>query len=261
MNDVNLLDKLQGPSAKYLLGTDELGRDILSRLIYGARVSMIIGLGATLFTEGLGITLGVVSGFIGGKVDLVIQRFVDVWMSIPSFLVLMTFMSIIGRGIFQIILVLGITVGVAHSRIMRSAVINIKSNSYVSAAEAIGSSPIRMMVRHILPNIVAPIIVNFTISIGGAIMAEASLSFLGLGVPLGVPSWGSMLSNEGRQYMEIAPLLSVWPGLALTIVVYGINMFGDALRDLLDPRLRGGVGRYTLKGNKLEKFRRKLTNH
>jgi peptide/nickel transport system permease protein len=255
MNEIHLIDRLHAPSSQYLLGTDQLGRDLLSRLIYGARVSMIIGLCATALSTGISTVLGIISGFAGGKVDLFWQRFVDVWMSMPSFLVLMTVMSIIGNGMFQIIMVIGISGGINSSRVIRSAVIAIKSNMYVQSSEAIGCSPARIMMRHILPNIMAPIIINFTIGIGGAIMQEAGLSFLGLGVPPGVPSWGSMLSNEGRQYMEAKPQLALWPGFCLTLAVYGINMFGDGLRDLLDPRLRGGIGRYSLSEKRLKQLK------
>ena len=247
MSQIHLLDSLKPPSSTYLLGTDELGRDILSRLIFGARVSMIIGLGATVLSEGLATLIGVVSGYFGGTLDLIIQRFVDAWMSIPGLLMIMTVMTIVGNGLPQLILIIGIQGAIGHSRVIRSAVIGIKSNMYVSAADAIGSRPFHIILRHIIPNVMSVIIVGFTLSVGGAIMYEASLSFLGFGVPPGVPSWGSMLSREGRQYMEAAPTLALWPGAALTLVVYGINMFGDALRDLLDPRLRGGVGRYDLK--------------
>jgi peptide/nickel transport system permease protein len=260
MNDVHLIDRLKPPSSTYLLGTDELGRDLLSRLIYGARISMIIGLGATALSEGLATIIGIVSGYVGGKLDMIVQRFVDAWMSIPGFILLMTVMSIVGSGMVQLILIIGIQGAIGHSRVIRSAVIGIKANMYVSAADALGCGPIRTMIRHILPNVMAVIIIGFTIGMGGAIMYEASLSFLGFGVPPGVPSWGSMLSNEGRQYMQMVPALALWPGAALTLVVYGINMFGDALRDLLDPRLRGGVGRYSLKEKSVKKLRAGLVN-
>jgi peptide/nickel transport system permease protein len=259
MNEIHLIDRLHPPNSTYILGTDQLGRDMLSRLIYGARVSVIIGLCATALSSSIAIFIGMTSGFLGGKVDLFVQRFIDVWMSMPPFLILMTVMSIIGNGTFQIIMVIGITGGIGQSRVIRSAVIGIKSNMYVQSSEAIGCSPVRIMMRHILPNIMAPIIIGFTIGIGGAIMQEASLSFLGLGVPPGVPSWGSMLSNEGRQYMEAAPTLALWPGAALSIVVFGINMFGDGLRDLLDPRLRGGIGRYSLSEKKLKQLKESVT--
>ena len=261
MNDVHLIDRLKPPSSTYWLGTDQLGRDLLSRLIYGARVSMIIGVCATTLSEGIATIIGVISGYFGGKLDLIIQRFVDAWMSIPGFILLMTVMSIVGAGLMQLILIIGVQGAIGHSRVIRSAVIGIKSNMYISASDAIGCGPIRTMLRHILPNVTAVIIIGFTIGMGGAIMYEAMLSFLGFGVPPGVPSWGSMLSDEGRKYMESAPTLALFPGAALTLVVYGINMFGDALRDLLDPRLRGGIGRYSLKEKSVKKLRAGLTNH
>jgi peptide/nickel transport system permease protein len=260
MNAIHLKDNLQGPSVNYLLGTDQLGRDILSRLIYGARVSMIIGLGATALMEGLAAVIGISTAYFGGKFDLFVQRFVDSWMSIPPFLLLMTVMSIVGSGMAQLIIIIGVTGAIGHSRLIRAAVLGIKSNMYVQATEAIGCGPVRTMVRHILPNIMPVIIISFTLGVGGAIMYEATLSFLGLGVPPGVPSWGSMLSNEGRAYMESNPWLALWPGLSLTVAVYGINMFGDALRDLLDPRLRGGVGRYNLKEKRVNKLKQKLAD-
>ena len=151
-------------------------------------------------------------------------------------------MSIAGRGILQIIVVLGIAGGIGGSRVVRGAVIDIRENDYFQAAESIGSSKWRTLIRHVLPNIAAPIIIIFSINIGGVIMSEASLSFLGFGLPAQIPSWGGLLSREGRKYMEIAPWLALWPGLCLTITVYSLNMFGDAVRDLLDPRLRGGGG-------------------
>jgi peptide/nickel transport system permease protein len=255
MNDIHLVDKLQGPSSTYLLGTDQLGRDILSRLIYGAQISVEIGLGATALSQIISILIGVTSGYVGGKVDLFVMRFVDVWMCIPPFVVLMIVASLLGHGVPILILIIGITGGIGGSRVMRSAVIGIKSNMYISASDAIGCGPIRTMWSHILPNVTAVIIIGFTMGVGGAILQEASLSFLGLGVAPGVPSWGSMLSQEGRQYMEAAPALALWPGLFLTIVVWGANQFGDALRDLLDPRLRGGVGRYSLSEKRLQQIR------
>ena len=244
MNEVHLMDRYAPPSWKYLLGADQLGRDVLSRIIYGARVSVIIGLSATTINLVVALLLGATSGFFGGKFDIVVQRFVDAWMAFPGLLILITVMSLVGKGQLQIILVLGIAGGISGSRIARSAVIRIKENMYVQAAQAIGVGTGRTILRHVLPNIMAPMIVIFTVTIGDVIIAEASLSFLGFGLPLNVASWGGMLSWEGRRYMESVPALALWPGLALSIVVWGTNMFGDALRDLLDPSLRGGVGRY-----------------
>ena len=236
----HLADRLTSPSAQYLLGTDHLGRDLLSRLIVGARISLTVGLAATALNVLVAVLVGGASGFLGGKLDLAVQRFVDAWMAFPGLLLLLTIMSIAGQGLLQIIVVLGIAGGIGGSRVVRGAVIGIKENDYFLAARAIGSPGAATLVRHVLPNIMAPVIIIFTINIGGVIITEASLSFLGFGLPIEVPSWGGMLSREGRQYMEAAPHLALFPGLALTLVVYSLNMFGDAMRDLLDPRLRGG---------------------
>ena len=257
--EIHLVDRLTGPSTRYLLGTDHLGRDFLSRLIYGARLSLIVGLAATSVNVVVSILIGGTSGFLGGKLDLAVQRFVDAWMCFPGLLLLLTIMSIAGKGLLQMIMVLGISGGIGGSRVVRSAVIGVKENDYFQAAESIGCSKWRALVRHVLPNIAAPIIIIFSINIGGVIISEASLSFLGFGLPIEFPSWGGMLSREGRKYMEMAPRLALLPGLCLTIVVYCLNMFGDAVRDLLDPRLRGGVGRMGAYGTKsVEKAVKKL---
>ena len=240
--DMTMIDRLKGPSSTYPLGTDHIGRDLFSRLLYGARVSLAVGFAATTLSVVVSLLIGGVAGFVGGKLDLAVQRFVDAWMSFPGLLLLLTIMTIIGQGIPQIIGMLGLASGVANSRVVRGAVIGIKGNPYFEAAHAIGSPSWRTLLRHVWPNITAPIIIIYSITIGWAIIAEASLSFLGFGLPPDVPSWGTMLSREGRQYMEMAPRLAMWPGVALTLVVYCLNMVGDALRDLLDPRLRGGGG-------------------
>jgi peptide/nickel transport system permease protein len=172
-------------------------------------------------------------------------------------------MSILGPGLLQVVAVLGVLFGIGNSRVVRGAVIGIKENMYVEAARAIGCPSRKILTMHILPNIMAPIIILFTIGIGGVILTEASLSFLGFGIPPPQPSWGGMLSGQGREYMLQAPWMALWPGLALSIVVYGINMLGDAMRDLLDPRLRGGVGRYgniKVKSRKGPEVRRGLKN-
>ena len=238
--EVHLIDRLQGSSARYLLGNDQLGRDLMSRLIVGARLSLGVGLAATAVNVVVAVLIGGTSGFLGGKLDLAVQRFVDAWMAFPGLLLLLTIMSIAGRGIPQIIVVLGISGGIGGSRVLRGAVIGIKENDYFLAARAIGSPRWRTLIRHVLPNIMPVVIIIFSISVGGVIMSEASLSFLGFGLPVNIPSWGGMLSREGRVYMEVAPRLALWPGLCLTITVYCFNMFGDAVRDLIDPRLRGG---------------------
>ena len=239
-DEMHLADIMKGPSAKYLLGADHFGRDLLSRLIYGARVSLLVGLATTVLSVVISTLIGGTSGFLGGKFDIIVQRVVDAWIVFPGLLLLLTLMSIVGRGIPQIIVVLGISGGIGGSRVVRGAVIGIKENDYFQAARAIGSPTTATLMRHVLPNIMAPVIIIFSITVGGVILSVASLSFLGFGLPIQIPDWGGMLSREGRQYMEMAPRLALWPGLALTITVYCLNMFGDALRDLLDPRLRGG---------------------
>ena len=220
--------------------TDHVGRDLLSRLIHGARISLGVGLAATTLNVLVALLVGGVSGFLGGKVDLAMQRLVDAWIAFPGLLLLLTIMSIVGQGLLQIIMVLGIAGGVEGSRVVRGAVIAIKENDYFLAAKALGSPLPTTLRRHVLPNIMPPLIIIFSINIGAVIMSEAALSFLGFGLPPNIPSWGGMLSREGRLYMEMAPWLALWPGLCLTMVVFSLNMFGDAMRDLLDPRLRGG---------------------
>ena len=240
MNEMEIMDILAPPSAEHLLGADQIGRDILTRLIYGARISVIVGLAATTITVVVASLVGVPSGFFGGTYDLILQRFVDAWISFPGLLILLMVISIVGQGILQIILILGIFDGIGTSRLVRSAVIGIKENDYFLAAKAIGTTDTRTVTRHIMPNIMAVIIIIYSINIGGVILAEAGLSFLGFGLPPEVPSWGGMLAWEGRMHMETKPELAVYPGLCLAVVVFGTNMFGDAMRDLLDPRLRGG---------------------
>jgi peptide/nickel transport system permease protein len=235
---------LAPPSSVVLLGADNVGRDVLSRVIFGARVSVIVGLAASLVATILSLFLGILTGYVGGKLDISVQRFVDSWMCIPQLILMIIMIAIIGSGMLQVIVVLGLSWGIIGSRIIRSAVIGIKENVYVEAARATGCPTPRIFVRHILPNIMAPTIVLFSVRVPNVILVEASLSFLGFGIPPPAPSWGGMLSLSGRTYMLQAPWIAFWPGLALAIVVFGVNMFGDALRDLLDPKLRGGAGRY-----------------
>lgn len=244
-NDVVLVDRLTPPSATHLMGTDDLGRDLFSRIVYGARISMYVGLGVPIIAMVISLILGCASGFFGGKVDLVIQRFVDAVMCFPMLVIMLTVIAITGPGLVQVILVLGILGGIGGNvRVIRSAVMGIKVSKFVDAAKSIGSPDIKTLLSHILPNVMAPTIILFTVGMGAAILNEASLSFLGFGIPPPVPSWGGMLSQGGRTYMLLAPWLALWPGLALALVVWGINMLGDGLRDVLDPRLRGGRSSY-----------------
>ncbi len=252
MNETHASEALAAPSAKYLLGTDNLGRDLLSRVIYGARISVIVGLAASVLATIVSVVIGIVSGYTGGTFDLIVQRFVDGWMCLPMIVVLMMIISITGPGMLTLILNLGLWWGIVGSRIIRGAVIGIKENVYVKAAVAAGSSTPSLLFRHVLPNIMAPTIILFTTRVPNVILAEASLSFLGFGIPAPTPSWGGMLSGLGRTYMFKAPWMVIWPGIALALVVYGVNMFGDAIRDLLDPRLRGGAGRFGVKAKKVK---------
>lgn len=228
------------PSLHHLMGTDSLGRDVFSRVVYGARVSMFVGLGAVSIGIALGTLFGILSAWLGGRVDLIAQRFVDAVMAIPSLILLLTIVSVIGPGIVNIILALGLRNSISESRVMRSATLAVKEYEYVTGGRAIGAGTGRLLLVYILPNIFPSVIVVATVALGQVILAEASLSFLGFGVPPPTPSWGGMLSGEGRASMVVAPWLAIFPGLALSLAVFGINMLGDALRDVLDPRLRGG---------------------
>ena len=250
---------MQPPSSHFLFGTDNLGRDLLSRVIFGARISAIVGLAATAISTVVSTFIGLLSGYIGGAFDLIVQRFVDAVMCLPSMLLLMVIMSIIGTGMWQVVLVLGISFGIIGTRMIRGLVIGMKENMYVNAAAAIGGSTSTIVMKHILPNIMATVIILFSMGIPGTILTEAGLSFLGFGIPPPNPSWGGMLSGSARSYMFKAPWMAFWPGLALSVMVYGINMFGDAVRDILDPRLRGSSGRYGLKVKKSGTVKHKLT--
>jgi peptide/nickel transport system permease protein len=261
-NAIHAANALQPPSFQFWFGNDILGQDLLSRVIYGARISVIIGLGASTLATLVETTIGLSTGYIGGTFDLIVQRFVDAVMCFPGLILMMVIMSIVSgssggaseaSSILRVVLVLGITWGITGSRLIRGATMSIKQNMYVQAAIASGASTSSIIIRHILPNIMAPVIIQFTTRVPAIILTEAQLSFLGYGIPPPNPSWGGMLSGSARTYMYQSPWIIIWPGLALGIVVYGVNIFGDALRDLLDPRLRGGIGRYGIKVKKRPK--------
>ena len=237
-NEISPIERLKPPSLRHLFGTDNLGRDVLSRCLYGARLSVIIGLSAAALATVISVTIGTITAYIGGRFDMIAQRFVDAYMSFPELVILIAVVSVLGPGMIQIIGILSLVLGIAGSRIIRSAVLSARENLYVHAAQSIGASTGRILWRHILPNIMPPIIVLFTTRVGAVILAESSLSFLGLGVPPPAPTWGGMLSGSARTYMFQGPWLALAPGLCLTVVVYATNVFGDALRDLLDPRRR-----------------------
>lgn len=244
MNASDINKRLQPPSREFLLGSDLLGRDLFSRIIIGTRTSLTIGLAASATSVVISLLLGILSGYLGGIVDMVIQRIVDAWMAIPSLIILMVIVSIVGTSVWAMIFILSLG-GIVGSRLIRSTVIRIKEDMYLAAANAIGSRTGRTLLRHVLPNILAPTIVLFSANVPGYILAEAGLSFLGFGIGPPTPSWGAMLTGQVRFHMFQAPHLVIWPGVALALVVYGTNMFGDALRDILDPRLRGGAGRFS----------------
>lgn len=239
INQISPINRLKAPSLQFPFGTDNLGRDMFSRILYGAQLSVIIGFCAAGLATVISVVVGIVTGYLGGKVDMVTQRFVDAWMSFPDLVILIVVVSVVGPGMWQVIVILGFLYGIAGSRIIRGAVLSVRENMYVHAAQSIGATTPRILIRHILPNVMPPVIVLFTTRVGAVILAESGLSFLGLGVPPPAPTWGGMLSGAGRSFMYLAPWLALAPGICLTLVVYGINVFGDALRDLLDPRMRG----------------------
>lgn len=221
-----------------ILGTDSLGRDIMSRMLYGARVSLLVGATATLVGFGIGVPLGILAGYKGGRPDDVIMRIADVQSAIPFLVLLIAILTFIGGGLINVVLFLGASSWVGFGRLVRGEALSVRSRDYVTAARAIGANEIWIMSRHVLPNVVAPLIIAASLSFGGMILTESALSFLGLGVPSSVPTWGNMLA-ESRQDILVAFGPSVFPGLAIVGVVLGANWTGDWLRDVLDPRLRG----------------------
>lgn len=236
-------NKLQAPSAQHFFGTDELGRDIFSRILYGARVSLVVGYFATLLATVIGTIVALISGYLGGKVDLIIQRFVDAFQAVPQLLVVLTVVTILDPTVWNLVLVIGLLFGVREVRPIRSQVLAVRVMPYVEAARTVGASVTRIMWRHVLPNVMYVIIVVGSLSIGRVILVEASLGFLGFGVPPPNPTWGQMLSGSARRFMTEAPWMGIAPGVAISLTVLAFNMLGDALRDVLDPRLRGSEER------------------
>lgn len=229
---------LQGPSSEYLLGNDELGRDILSRIIYGARISLRVGLIAVGIALSVGMVVGSLAGYYGGRLDNIIMRFMDIMLAFPSILLAIALMAVLGRGkVENAIIAIGIVSIPEYARIIRGSVLSVKENEYVQAARAIGNRDYQIIFKHILPNVMSPIIVRATLGISTAILETAALGFLGLGVAPPVAEWGTMLGT-GRGYLNNAPHLVFFPGIAITLTVMAFNLLGDGLRDALDPRLR-----------------------
>ncbi|MDZ7729459.1 MAG: ABC transporter permease [Dehalococcoidia bacterium] len=268
LNQIYVGEQLQGPSASHWLGTDHNGKDILSNIIYGSQVTALVGVGTVLLTGMLSLLVGVLSGYFGGKTDFAIQRVVDVWMSFPAIFLILTLVAVLGAGsgggilglgrgpdigpnpqggdwIWNtlprstiVILVLGVVLAGGASRVVRSAVFSVKASPYIEAATVIGADSRRIILKHVVPNIMATVIVLATVQLGVAVLAEATLSFLGIGIT-NFPTWGQMLSGRTRDLVAQNLHLAISPGIAIFLAVFGFNMLGDALRDVLDPRLRG----------------------
>jgi len=236
----NLSKILQQPSSEHLLGTDPIGRDTLSRLIYGTRTALTVGFVSVSLATVIGVTLGILAGYFGGIINTIIMRFTDILMPFPMIVLALLIAAVLGGGILNIILALGIATVPGYIRIMCGMTLSIKENDYILAVRAMGASHSRIMIHHILPNALAPIIVVVTLQLGFLILAEASLSFLGIGIKPPGAAWGAMVS-EGFRYLVRIPILSFAPGAAIMLVVFAFNIVGDALRDALDPRLRGTI--------------------
>ena len=232
-------DRLQGPSATHWFGTDDAGRDTYSRLVHGARVSLYVGFFSVALGTSLGYLLGIFSGYVGGKTDIFLQRLIDAMLAFPSLLLALALVSVLGAGLDKVIAAISIVYIPRAARVARGVSLSVKENVYVDAATVIGATRRRIMMRHILPNSMAPFLILASLSLGTAILIEASLSYLGLGVPPPAPSWGRMLAGRSQEFGFLSPTMVIVPGVAIMIMVLVFNLFGDALRDVLDPKLRG----------------------
>lgn len=239
-NEQDYTVRLQAPSLSHPMGTDEFGRDLWTRIAYGSRISLQVSILAVLVGTTFGLALGTVSGYFGGVVDSLLQRLVEIMMSLPGILLALALVAVLGSGVDKVIIALSIMYLPWTLRVIRASVLSVRRNVYIDAAQSIGAGPIRIMARHVVPNVTAPYLILASSLLGNAILTEASLSFLGLGIPPPVPSWGRMLADSVAQYARSAPWMVVFPGLAITWLVLGFNLVGDALRDAWDPRLRKG---------------------
>ena len=236
---IDVPGRLQGPSWSHFFGTDQFGRDVFSRIVYGTRVSIIVGLGGAAITVFFATIIGVVSGYFRGSTDMLMQRVVDAFMSLPTMIVLLMAVFLLGKSLINVVIVLGVIGAPPASRVIRGSTISVMANQYIESARAVGCSDARIIVMHVLPNVAAPILVMASIAVGGNILAEAALSFLGLGVEPPDPTWGNMLSLAGLQSLTENPWLAFFPGAFITLAVFCVNVLGDALRDELDPSRRG----------------------
>ena len=227
------------PSVDHWFGTDEFGRDVLTRIIYGARIALFVGFTASFAGCTLGGLLGVTSAYSGGKVDLLLERLMDMLLAFPQLILALAISSILGPAVQNVVIAISIPIIPRAARVVRATALSVKENVYVEAVQALGATRPRVVLRHIVPNVVAPYIIMLTAQLGGAILAEAALSYLGLGAAEPTPSWGLMLSGSALSYAEKAPWIAVFPGIAISLGVFGFNLFGDSLRDALDPKLRG----------------------
>lgn len=232
------LSQAKPPTRAHLLGTDYLGRDVFSRVLAGARPSLAVGLSAVTFAILLGSVVGLVSGHLRGAVDLLTQRVVEIAMTLPGLVLALALLAILGSGPASLVLAIALVLAPGIARVVRSSTLAVGTEDYIEAARAVGATDVRIITRHLLPNVVATIIVLATLNVGSAILFEAALSFLGLGIQPPEPSWGNMLSGPARQYFEVAPWMAIFPGLAISLAVLGFNLFGDTLRDAFDPRLK-----------------------
>ena len=243
----SLLNAAKAPSLEHPLGTDAMGRDLLSYMIYGARTSVILGISCTILSTILSVIIGVTSAVIGGRFDLYLQRFIDAWQCIPGMLIMLILMTILGPGMVSMIIVLSLPSGIGGSRMIRSAAISVKDSGYCNMSRMLGGKNVWRMIHHVIPNIMPLVLMNLANSLGGTIMMESTLNFLGFGVNINTPSWGYLLTSQGRSKMYTAPWIGLTPGIAITIMVFAAAMFGDGVRDILDPRLKGGMGSFSRK--------------
>ena len=236
---VDSLQRLAPPSAQHWLGTDAFGRDVWSRIIHGARISLAVGVGSTLLGSSIGVIVGLASGYLSGWVDLVFQRITDILQALPLLVLALVMTAALGPSLPNVIIAIAIPLIPTVARVIRANTLALRELPFIEAAKSVGMSETRIALRHVLPNTLAPLIVLMTAQLGSTILTEASLSFLGLGIPEPYPSWGRMLSESAAEYVRTAPWLVIFPGVAISLAVFGTNLFGDALRDILDPRQRG----------------------